>query len=87
VSSYSIISAGDGSTKIRGCWDSIHVVEVQVIIITIIMMMTLLDYTGVLAFSLDEQGLLHFKGVMWVYRKTGLYYTVSGEEQWPTSSL
>lgn len=60
--------------------------EVQVIIITIIMM-TLLDYTGVLAFSLDEQGLLHFKGVMWVYRKTGLYYTVSGEEQWPTSSL
>jgi len=51
------------------------------------MMMTLLDYTGGLAFSLDEQGLLHFKGVMWVYRKTGLYYTVSGEEQWPTSSL
>ena len=28
-----IFSAGDGSTKIRGCWDSIHVVEVQVIII------------------------------------------------------
>ena len=28
-----VILAGDGSTKIRGCWDSIHVVEVQVIIL------------------------------------------------------
>ena len=24
-----IVLAGDGSKKIRGCWDSIHVVEVQ----------------------------------------------------------
>lgn len=24
-----ICSAGDGSKKIKGCWDSIHVVEVQ----------------------------------------------------------
>ena len=23
------VPAGDGSKKIRGCWDSIHVVEVQ----------------------------------------------------------
>ena len=25
-----IKKAGDGSNKIKGCWDSIHVVEVQV---------------------------------------------------------
>jgi len=25
-----IKKAGDGSKKIKGCWDSIHVVEVQV---------------------------------------------------------
>ena len=25
-----IKKAGDGSQKIRGCWDSIHVIEVQV---------------------------------------------------------
>ena len=25
-----IKKAGDGSKKIRGCWDSIHVIEVQV---------------------------------------------------------
>ena len=24
-----VCSAGDGSKKIKGCWDSIHVVEVQ----------------------------------------------------------
>ena len=24
-----VLVAGDGSKKIRGCWDSIHVVEVQ----------------------------------------------------------
>lgn len=28
-----IKKAGDGSKKIKGCWDSIHVVEVQVRII------------------------------------------------------
>ena len=26
-----IKKAGDASTKIKGCWDSIHVIEVQVI--------------------------------------------------------
>lgn len=26
-----IKKAGDGSRKIKGCWDSIHVIEVQVI--------------------------------------------------------
>ena len=24
------VTAGDGSKKIKGCWDSIHVIEVQV---------------------------------------------------------
>jgi capping protein beta len=28
-----IKKAGDGSKKIKGCWDSIHVVEVQVFVI------------------------------------------------------
>lgn len=28
-----IKKAGDGSKKIKGCWDSIHVVEVQVTMI------------------------------------------------------
>ena len=27
-----IKKAGDGSKKIKGCWDSIHVIEVQVMI-------------------------------------------------------
>jgi len=26
--------AGDGSNKIKGCWDSIHVIEVQVSLLT-----------------------------------------------------
>lgn len=29
-----IKKAGDGSNKIKGCWDSIHVVEVQVCLLT-----------------------------------------------------
>ena len=29
-----IKKAGDGSNKIKGCWDSIHVVEVQVFLLT-----------------------------------------------------
>jgi len=30
-----IKKAGDGSKKIKGCWDSIHVVEVQVFVINL----------------------------------------------------
>jgi F-actin capping protein, beta subunit len=30
-----IKKAGDGSNKIKGCWDSIHVVEVQVIYLVV----------------------------------------------------
>ena len=29
-----IKKAGDGSKKIKGCWDSIHVVEVQVLLVS-----------------------------------------------------
>ena len=32
-----IKKAGDGSNKIKGCWDSIHVVEVQVCLYSLYM--------------------------------------------------
>lgn len=39
-----IKKAGDGSRKIKGCWDSIHVIEVQVRYST--MEVTVLPFTG-----------------------------------------
>jgi len=42
-----IKKAGDGSKKIKGCWDSIHVVEVQVFVINFYIILNTINFNPI----------------------------------------